>query len=84
MLSVLRFIVDLFRIERIGPSTLELDSRLMDGLYWPRDACDDVYFKIGVAWAEAGKKYSPFAYPEGWADVMQNQGFVYAKRLGGP
>jgi hypothetical protein len=56
----------------------------MDGLYWPRDACDDVYFKIGVAWAEAGKKYSPFAYPEGWADVMQNQGFVYAKRLGGP
>lgn len=60
----------------------QIELRAFDGLYKPRDKDDEIRFKSGQDNFNEGNTDSP-PYPgaDTWADVMTNQGWVYAKRI---
>lgn len=62
-------------------SPQEIEKALED-LYKPRDKHDEILFKSGQNhFNEGNTEHPPYPGADTWADIMTNQGWVYAKRI---
>lgn len=59
----------------------DLDPEAMRGLWWPNDDSWMPYFDGGVECYRRGEKNPPWPGADTYADVMANQGWLYAKAL---
>lgn len=59
----------------------DLDSEAMRDLWWPNDDSWMPYFISGMVWMYSGHRNPPCPGADTYADVMRNQGFLYALEL---